>query len=61
LRPDRTNSSRDHPLSKITRAKWTDSVAQVVESLLCKLEVLSAKPSPIKKKKKVLQKLGVKY
>jgi hypothetical protein len=32
------------PLSpKITRTKWTGGVAQAVERLLCKLEVLSLK------------------
>jgi hypothetical protein len=39
-------------ISKITRAKWTDCVAQTVEHLFCKYEALSSKPSPIKKKKK---------
>jgi hypothetical protein len=29
------NSLQD-PISKVTRAKWTEGVAQVVESLLCK-------------------------
>jgi hypothetical protein len=41
-------------ISKITRAKWTDCVAQTVEHLFCKYEALSSKPSPIKKKKKRL-------
>jgi hypothetical protein len=35
LRPAWENSVRD-PISKITRAKWTGGVAQVVEYLLCK-------------------------
>jgi hypothetical protein len=29
------------PISKITRAKWTGGVAQVVEHLLCKHEAVS--------------------
>jgi hypothetical protein len=37
------------PLSKITRAKWTEGVAQ---HLLCKFEALSPNPSLTKKKKK---------
>jgi hypothetical protein len=38
---------RDPPhISKITRAKWTGGVAQVVELLLCKHEVLSSNPNP---------------
>jgi hypothetical protein len=32
------------PISKITRAKWTEGVVQV--HLLCKLEALSSNPSP---------------
>jgi hypothetical protein len=39
--PARENSSGD-PISKITRAKWTGGVAEVVESLLCKCEALSS-------------------
>jgi hypothetical protein len=39
---------------KITTAKWTGGVAQVVECLVCKYEVLSSNPSPTKKKKKIL-------
>jgi hypothetical protein len=43
--------------NKITRAKWTGVMAQMVErllceSLLCKHEVLRSNPSPNKKKKK---------
>jgi hypothetical protein len=34
------------PISKITRAKWTKGVAEVIESLLCKHEVLSSNLSP---------------
>jgi hypothetical protein len=51
LRPAWGNSSRD-PISKITKAKWTAGVAQVVKRLLCKGEALSSKFSPTKKKKK---------
>jgi hypothetical protein len=36
------------PSSKITRAKWTGGVAQVVDRLLCKWEVLSSNPAPPK-------------
>jgi hypothetical protein len=46
------NSSQD-PISKITRAKWTGSVAQVVERLLCKCKNPKLRlPSHKKKKKK---------
>jgi hypothetical protein len=38
-RPVLENSSQD-PISKITRAKWTGGVAQVLEHLLCKCEAL---------------------
>jgi hypothetical protein len=41
------------PISKIKRAKWTGSVAEAAEYLLCKCEVLSSNPS-YKKKKKVM-------
>jgi hypothetical protein len=41
LRPAHTNSSWDS-ISKTTRAKWTWSVAQVTEHLLCKSEALSS-------------------
>jgi hypothetical protein len=48
----------DHPISKITRAKWTGNVVQTVEHLLCKHEALSPNPStPPKKKTKKLQTL----
>jgi hypothetical protein len=40
------------PISKIIRTKWTESVAQGVERLLCKCEPLSSNFSPTKKKKK---------
>jgi hypothetical protein len=42
---------RPSPISKITRAKWTESMAQVVECLLCKGKDLSSNSSPRKKKK----------
>jgi hypothetical protein len=47
-RPAWTNSFRD-PIFKITRAKWTGGVVQVVECLLCKCEILSSNSSPTKK------------
>jgi hypothetical protein len=46
------NSSQD-PISKITRAKWTGSVAQVVERLLCKCKNPKLRLPSHKKKKKV--------
>jgi hypothetical protein len=39
-------------MSKTTRTKWAGDMAQVVEYLLCKGEVLSSGPSSTKKKKK---------
>jgi hypothetical protein len=51
-RPAWANSSGDS-ISKITRAKWTGLVAQVVECLLCKCYVLSSYLSPTKKIKVV--------
>jgi hypothetical protein len=39
------------PISKITRAKRPEGMAQAVECLLCKHEALSSNSSPIKKKK----------
>jgi hypothetical protein len=51
-RPAQANSLGDEtPISKITRAKWTGSVAQVVEKLLCKHEALSSNSSLTKKLK----------
>jgi hypothetical protein len=44
------NSSRE-PISKITRARWTGGVAQVVECLLCKCEALSLNPVPPQRRK----------
>jgi hypothetical protein len=49
LRPTWPNSLQDS-ISKITREKWTGGVAQVIELLLCKCEVLSSSPNTIKKK-----------
>jgi hypothetical protein len=37
-------------ISKIPRTKWTGSVAQVMECLLCKCKALSSNPSPTGKK-----------
>jgi hypothetical protein len=42
------NSSRDS-ISKITKVKWTGTVAQEVECLLCHHKALSSTPSLIKK------------
>jgi hypothetical protein len=56
LRPAWANSSQD-PISKITREKRAEGVAQVVECLLCKCFALGLNPSPTKKKKKVYYKL----
>jgi hypothetical protein len=47
------NSSR-HPISKITREKWTRGVDQVKEHLFCKRKALTLNSSPFKKKKKGL-------
>jgi hypothetical protein len=44
-------NSSSYPISKITRAKSTGGVAQVVQHLLCKCEALSSNPVPLKKKK----------
>jgi hypothetical protein len=41
---------RSH-FQKITRAKWTGRMTQVVECLLWKYKVLSSNPSPPRKKK----------
>jgi hypothetical protein len=49
LRPAWANSLKD-PISKITRARWTGDMAQVVEHLLCKHEALSLNLSPIGRK-----------
>jgi hypothetical protein len=40
------------PSPKVTRAKWTGDLAQVVEHLLCKHKALSLNTKPTKKKKK---------
>jgi hypothetical protein len=50
--PAWANSSRNL-ISKITRAKWTGGVAQVVEYLLCKREVLSSNTSLIRRQKNI--------
>jgi hypothetical protein len=50
LRPAWANSCQ-HPISKITRAKWTIGVTQAIECLLWKSEALSSNPSSTKKKK----------
>jgi hypothetical protein len=42
-RPAWANSSWDS-IAKITTAKWTGGIAQAVECLLCKSEVLSSNP-----------------
>jgi hypothetical protein len=34
---DTSPNSSQHPMSKITRAKWVGGMAQAVEHLLCKL------------------------
>jgi hypothetical protein len=46
----KTNSLRE-PISKIMRAKWTGSVAPVVEHLLCKPKALCSNPNPTKREK----------
>jgi hypothetical protein len=43
---------QETPISKITRAKWTGGVAQAIELLLCKYEVLSSNPSPKNNRKR---------
>jgi hypothetical protein len=48
LKPSLANSSWD-PTSKITRAKWSGNVAQVVECLWCRHEILSSNPNPTKR------------
>jgi hypothetical protein len=40
------------PISKVTRAKWTGGVAQVVEWLLCKCKALSLNSGPTQKQNK---------
>jgi hypothetical protein len=40
------------PISKVTKAKWPESLVQAVEGLLFKHKALSSNPSPTKKKKK---------
>jgi hypothetical protein len=62
VRPTQANSSKD-PVSKITREKWTASVAQLIEHPLCKHRVLSSNPSPtpLKKKKRKKKKISMYY
>jgi hypothetical protein len=47
----------ESPISKITRAKWTGSVAQVVEHLLCKPNTQSSNPNPTKKENSIIKTL----
>jgi hypothetical protein len=49
--------AHETPISKITRAEWTGNMAQTVECLLCKIEVLSSNPSPTKKTFSVFEKI----
>jgi hypothetical protein len=51
-RPAWANSLQDL-ISKITRTKWTEGVAQAVEHLLCKHKALSSNSSPTKEKKRM--------
>jgi hypothetical protein len=46
------------PISKITRAKWTGGVTQVIEYLLCKREALSSNPTGARNKKRKKRKEG---
>jgi hypothetical protein len=59
LRPVQPNSSWA-TISKITRAKWTRGVAQMVECLLCNCKAKSSNPRPTKKEisKNILCLLG---
>jgi hypothetical protein len=59
LRPFWANGLRDS--SRITRAKWTGGVAQVVESLFCKHEALTSNTivtRPLQKKSELDTSLG---
>jgi hypothetical protein len=58
LRPFWTNS-HETPISRITKAKWTGGVAQVVERLLCKHKTLIKKPQSHQNQEEVLTKLGM--
>jgi hypothetical protein len=51
---------RETPISKITRAKRTRGMAQVIEYLLYKYEALSSNPSPSKKKEESIIKIKTK-
>jgi hypothetical protein len=48
------NILQETSIFKITRAKWTGSVAQALECLLCKLKALNSNSSLTKKTKKSL-------
>jgi hypothetical protein len=48
----KANSLQRIHLSKITEARWTRSVVQAVQCLLCKHKVLRSNPSPTKKTNK---------
>jgi hypothetical protein len=50
-RPAQSNSSQDSN-SKMTRAKWTGAMTEVVECLLCMCKALSSNLSPTKTNKK---------
>jgi hypothetical protein len=41
-------NSLEDSISKISRAKWTGSVARAVKHLLCKNEALNSNPNPTK-------------
>jgi hypothetical protein len=51
-----SENSLCNPISKITTAKWTDCVSQMIEHWHCKCDALSSYPSPTKNKKKQGQK-----
>jgi DNA phosphorothioation-dependent restriction protein DptG len=56
-RPAWANSSWDS-ISKITRAKWTEGLAQVVEYLFSKHEAMSLNHKNLKKKKELWFRIG---
>jgi hypothetical protein len=49
LKPAQANSCRDS-ISKITKAKWNEGVAQAVQQLLCKHKAQCSNPIPQKTK-----------
>jgi hypothetical protein len=51
LKPVQANSSRE-PISKTTRAKWIEGMAQAAEYLLCKCEALISNNTQEKEKEK---------